>query len=63
MKILIFGVMQNTEDGLLTYRIYALKTYRIIVTAKDASGNNINAGGDNFYVKISNKCTQNSNFA
>ena len=55
--------MQGTVDGLLTYRIYALKTYRISVTAKDSSGNNINAGGDNFYVKITNKCTKNSNFA
>ena len=33
------------------------------MTAKDSSGTNVNHGGDTFFVKITNQCTQGSNFA
>ena len=40
----------------------ALTTQTVTVTAKDANGNNRGVGGDNFYIRISNACTNNAVF-
>ena len=40
----------------------ALTTRTVTVTAKDSSGNNRGVGGDTFYIRISNACTNNAVF-
>ena len=53
----------STVTGNGTVSIEALKSYTVTVTAKDSSGNDRNVGGDKFYIRISNECTNNSGFS
>ena len=53
---------KSVVSGNGTLSVVSFQTYRIIVTAKDSTGTNINHGGDTFYIRIANKCTPNSDF-
>jgi len=46
--------------GIQNHDVLAQKT--VVVTAKDATGNDIGVGGELFYVQITNECTKVSDF-
>lgn len=58
----IASAAQSTISGSATSNFLALSKRTVTVTAKDSSGTNIGAGGDLFYIQITNECTKASNF-